>query len=120
VGEQKNSRGFARFKLDRFSCSESFCRAIFNSEAGKKPDVVELFGKSTCMGAGFMVNNSRGNVDVYFTQPSKSLVELQDEAKKSNLWRNAYHTAYKPFDATQCCTDEVGFSNPTSQTYKIN
>lgn len=69
--------------LEDMQCGDGFCRATFNHENGKQPNIRGLFGEPPFVNAGFTTHEADGSVSLYFIEPGMSLRDFQSEAQES-------------------------------------
>ncbi len=80
---QENLSRIPDVNLTEVQCSERFCRATLAPEDGKAVNVAEVVGGFSFAGSGFTLEDSDGQVKVYFTQPGQTFDDLQKEAEQA-------------------------------------
>lgn len=80
---QENLSRIPDVNLTEVQCSERFCRATLVPEDGKVVNLAEVVGGFSFAGSGFTLEDTDGQVKVYFTQPGQTFDDLQKEAEQA-------------------------------------
>ena len=68
--------------IDELECEARFCRAVFSSFDGTRPQLRPIFGRPPFMTEGFTMNEGDNRIALYFMQRGTTLAEISQDLRR--------------------------------------